>query len=724
MLSRRVSSRLSAVASSYYHLGYSVIPLYGNLKEDQAKVAAVEWKTFQSMQPEPRHFKYWFDQKQYGGVAIVTGKVSSLVVLDFDNEDLLQKFLAQFPRLSMTRTVLSATRRLPHFYYRIPTNSTVKSRRIAGVDLLSDGCYVVAPPTQIGENEYVLKRGGAPILLSRKDITRINMFLDECTSINEVNLGNLSQETDLVESVSEYPLSRQDVIHLYQFSASKLGRNNALFQLSCKLRDHGWGQDDVRDVLIPLHIEQQSSKKHRHETHKSRQSEGIATIQSAFSRPMRKVHAVPSQKGVLANSLREYFLKRNQVAFLRVTEGLLLNGITGGTILTESQITQKLRNCVGRYSVLKALSTRYPDGTLIFQVADPSPRPPSHTTVATATAENTNNKCLLFSTTGSDKNQRGRPGTQYIVPDAMLICATLDLNISGSDPLTQEDLKSPAAYRSALYRELIKRRPGQYSGEWLGGRLGITKRQLQRYYTRTGIKRRASYTTRLITWETLNEIPEGFAIKGAFLKDESGKMYPPLQSIASRLLAKKQKVVYQRQMRNYYWHPATQDYRSDSVINSPESRINDEKYKKHALRGSIDAKCIKTPEKANPVGFVDSGWKQSPEFVVEPLPTCRIQQTVITPEKIKTFKQRPKRYYRKPLPDELDEMAAQRLYHRATGMSVATARKLVEQYGTRQVRKVSQTLSWRDNIENPAAFAVVWLRSEARKAELLALNQI
>ncbi len=50
-------------------------------------------------------------------------------------------------------------------------------------------------------------------------------------------------------------------------------------------------------------------------------------------------------------------------------------------------------------------------------------------------------------------------------------------------------------------------------------------------------------------------------------------------------------------------------------------------------------------------------------------------------------------------------------------MSIMTARRLVHQYGVSLVRSLIQVFTWRDNIENYAGFAVVWLRSEAKRAE-------
>src|SRR5690606_37262133 len=80
------------------------------------------------------------------------------------------------PDLITTRTVL--TRRGQHLYFRIPPHLSIASRKLAGVDLLSDGHYVVAPPTVIAGHEYRLGRGGLPKTLTQDGLDRINAFLD------------------------------------------------------------------------------------------------------------------------------------------------------------------------------------------------------------------------------------------------------------------------------------------------------------------------------------------------------------------------------------------------------------------------------------------------------------------------------------------------------------------------------------------------------------------
>lgn len=93
---------------------------------------------------------------------------------------------------------------------------------------------------------------------------------------------------------------------------------------------------------------------------------------------------------------------------------------------------------------------------------------------------------------------------------------------------------------------------------------------------------------------------------------------------------------------------------------------------------------------------------------------------------LKPPRPKPRRYYRRPLPDESAEMAAARVYRRVrelgtregTTFSMWTARRLADQYGAEQVQRSLQVVESRGNIQNPAGFIVSYLRSEASAARL------
>ena len=145
----------------------------------------------------------------------------------------------------------SAGRKLPHYYYRFDPHTHVKSAHFAGVDIQSDGCYVLAPPTQIDDGEYQLIRGGMPHRITQSDVNKVIEFFESCSQRPQIVHGE-SPETKQLKT-----LSTLDVVQLYHRLADTTGRNNALFQVAMTCRDEGWSKDQVISNLAILHTQKQ-----------------------------------------------------------------------------------------------------------------------------------------------------------------------------------------------------------------------------------------------------------------------------------------------------------------------------------------------------------------------------------------------------------------------------------------------------------------------------------
>ena len=208
------SSPLYEAALRYADSGYSVIPIYGDLAPTRAKVAATDWGHYQRQYPTQADLARWFHLYPMGGIALVTGRISRLLILDFDHIEIHHQFVAAFPHLCKTMVVTSAQRRLPHYYYRLPTGIEVASRKIAGLDLLAEGRYVVAAPTQIAGRLYTITYDHAPLIVTHDDLTALVAFIERCIRHQEkpqdsVSRGTLSP-TDPSHSVSRGTLSTSD----------------------------------------------------------------------------------------------------------------------------------------------------------------------------------------------------------------------------------------------------------------------------------------------------------------------------------------------------------------------------------------------------------------------------------------------------------------------------------------------------------------------------------
>lgn len=707
------NNRLFGAAAYYGQLGFSVIPIWGNIRPEQPKAAAVDWKIWQYRRADINQLSSWFTHNRYGGLALVTGSISRLLVLDFDRQELADEFRKRYPELAKTRVVRSAGRGLPHFYYRLPHAISITSRRVAGLDLLADGRYVVAPPTAIGDVAYEVVQSGQALLLDAAQIEQIQAFVSELD-------GRVALEPTDPTAIRRMVTADQLLGNLR--TASSSGRNQALFETACMARDAGWTVPNTTALLLP-HFVRMRGLRGAPETLARREQEGMKTIASAFSRPARRSTVQAETSNALPTVLREHFLQTRRTYLARVLDGLLMADFKPGEPFTEKQIVDALAGQVGRYSILKALQECDPAGNPVFACADPSPAPLTHTTVASACADLANNTCILFRATASNKNQKGRPPKTYTLPRMDQLCQRFSVRMRGADVLQPQDLSSPAAYRRALHRELIRRRPGTYAVSWLAKRLGASSRTIQRYQAGGELRTRPSFMRRVIGWGSLNLVPDDRSIYGVFLEDDQGKRYPALRAIAARLLKLGRSIACVRQRHNTYYHKDQPIYPFSLPVMPAESRYNGQNSRFPALCVQVDVMPEKSAEKP-----VLAAFKPAPPAV--PASLVRKEHTTVKTAPLPAVPQRSKRYYRLPLPDLRLEEAAQTLYERIRArceqkngyLSRARARLLAERYGAEMLKRLLNVLRWREGIENPAGFVTVWLRSEALKLELAALT--
>jgi len=125
-------------ALKYLDMGYSVIPC------GQNKRPLIPWKEYQDRLPTQDEVKAWWKNTPDANIAIVTGKVSGLTVLDCDSQDAINAFLSIYK--GTTPTV--KTPRGTHYYFQHAegTRNTVKIKNL-DLDLRSEGGYVIAPPS-------------------------------------------------------------------------------------------------------------------------------------------------------------------------------------------------------------------------------------------------------------------------------------------------------------------------------------------------------------------------------------------------------------------------------------------------------------------------------------------------------------------------------------------------------------------------------------------------
>lgn len=133
-------------AQAYLARGWSVVPVEGG-----GKRPLVKWEPFQHTCAKTRDIGRWFRRWPNANVAIVTGMVSGLVVLDVDigqgGDDSLLDLERRFGQLPETVEAISGGGGR-HIYFAHP-GFDLRNRVgfAAGLDLRGDGGMIVAPPS-------------------------------------------------------------------------------------------------------------------------------------------------------------------------------------------------------------------------------------------------------------------------------------------------------------------------------------------------------------------------------------------------------------------------------------------------------------------------------------------------------------------------------------------------------------------------------------------------
>ena len=97
----------------YLHRVWSIIPV------GKDKRPLIEWKKYQSRFTTEEEIKTWFSKSNVMGVAIITGSLSKLVVLDIEKD-------ADLTGIENSPTIISKTGGGgEHRYFRYPSTGTI-----------------------------------------------------------------------------------------------------------------------------------------------------------------------------------------------------------------------------------------------------------------------------------------------------------------------------------------------------------------------------------------------------------------------------------------------------------------------------------------------------------------------------------------------------------------------------------------------------------------------
>lgn len=714
-----------------------MIPVRGDTDPAHPKLPAIRWSRYQHAHPSASTLREWFNVKCLGGLAVVCGQVSRLVVIDFDAADLASEFRRTFPDLTKTYVVSSGTRKLPHYYFRLPEGLSVPTHAYPGVDLRGDGSYVVAPPTLAGEASWEVLQDQPCLHLTTSQLQDVMDWLTTVTNTSQ-STASAAQTAPPIEPASEFrrtPISLEDLLAIYCASIP-YGRNNALFKAAQAGRDSGMSRTHVTLCLAAHHARQPGSKPEPFET---RYTEALKTIESVFSRPPRRNSDAPQSR--MPNSIREVLLNRGLVAAARVLDGLILAGWKPGQQFTEREACIAVAVCkIGRRTVMNALKSVL-DGDPIFALNPPgTPRILAH---AAEPPENCSNSCKM--STGANRvKSLGRPPHQYQVPSFVSLAERLGVRLTGGDALTADDLHSPSRYRLALHRAFIARSPGQYTRAWIGARLHVSRWTTRRYEAKASIPVQPVYESRMLGWAEARLLPDQQEMRGSFLEDSQGKLYPPVRGLALRLLGRGEILSLKRRLPNHFGVP-------ESVSVGIPTRAEPQAAKAparelffpwpHASPVPLPAAALlpisvtKPPSVTSRVGIPTDSTLWYCEHCLETVecvtipPDCRCGACAweVIPGFIRRDPEALRRWWQQieadhrarpahPPADPDHARLIDQAHAQVPTLSRKTLRHLIQNYGSKLLEQALIVIRQRTWLRNPAGFVVSFIRSSSGKA--------
>ena len=136
----------------YIKRGFSLIPIKANNKQP----LLFRWREHQITRATFEDVLKWYANYDSPNIAIVTGKISNLVVIDLDDVSKLEKLKSILPEIDKTTRVYTPNRGAYHYYFSLDTVIPKSTKNLfnLGIELRANGMYNLAPPSQINGGKY------------------------------------------------------------------------------------------------------------------------------------------------------------------------------------------------------------------------------------------------------------------------------------------------------------------------------------------------------------------------------------------------------------------------------------------------------------------------------------------------------------------------------------------------------------------------------------------
>jgi hypothetical protein len=213
-------NKMLEAALEYRSMGWSVIPL--------SPASKIPPKGFEVMQYRERladenEIKAWWGKWPDANVAIVTGKLSNLFVVDFDKykPEYSEEIALQYFSDSIVTPIDKSARGGEHHYYRYPEGEevTIHADTLPGIDYRGEGGYIMAPPSKFNgsSSSWVVRPSEVPM----SDVpTPFLSLIKNALNKDKYNIythgdkNNSQQMSTLSTSVYKEGRRDQDLFHI------------------------------------------------------------------------------------------------------------------------------------------------------------------------------------------------------------------------------------------------------------------------------------------------------------------------------------------------------------------------------------------------------------------------------------------------------------------------------------------------------------------------------
>lgn len=234
---------LLKAALQYQKRGWSIFPLQPGTKEPSVK----RWTPYQKKIADEQTIRKWYEESPLSNIALVTGKVSEVIVLDVDNE-VGEQYVG---RNGIPLTLSVKTKRGRHLYFQYP-RLKVRSivRKDLGFQIQCDRRYVLLPPS-IHPNGIKYQWLGSPT----QEIAKAPTWLLELIKQKKEKPSTRKPKKPLGKSKIA-PDMKPCIDHLLAASTEIRKKDNA-FIAACELFSFGKSEAQIDAILRKLEVNEE-----------------------------------------------------------------------------------------------------------------------------------------------------------------------------------------------------------------------------------------------------------------------------------------------------------------------------------------------------------------------------------------------------------------------------------------------------------------------------------